>query len=53
MVSAYDLLGLDDLKKDTLRILQTNYPENPLLTGKVVQEEKVWWKFWEGMLGNK
>jgi len=53
MVSAYDLLGLDDLKKDTLRILQTNYPENPLLTGKVVQDERVWWKFWEGMLGNK
>lgn len=47
MVSAYNLLALDDLKNDTLRILKTNYPENPMVTGKVKQDEKVWWKFWE------
>jgi outer membrane protein assembly factor BamD len=49
MVSAYDLLGLDDLKQDTMRILKTNYPQNPMVTGQVKQEEKVWWKFWEAI----
>ncbi len=49
MVSAYEYLSLDDLKKDTLRILQTNYPNNPMVTGKVVQDQRVWWKFWEAL----
>jgi len=48
-VSAYDYMGLDDLKEDTKRILKTNYPQNPLITGKVNQDEKVWWKFWESL----
>lgn len=48
-VSAYDLMSLDDLKEDTLRILKTNYPENPMVLGKVSQDERVWWKFWESL----
>jgi outer membrane protein assembly factor BamD len=48
-VSAYDNMGMEDLKNDSLRVLKTNYPENPLVTGKVVQDEKVWWKFWESL----
>lgn len=48
-VSAYDLMDLQDLKQDSLRVLKTNYPNNPLITGKVKQEEKVWWKFWESL----
>lgn len=47
MVSAYDYMDLTDLKEDSLRILKTNYPENPLITGKIVRDEKVWWKFWD------
>ncbi len=47
--SAYDLMGLDDLKQDTVRVLKTNYPENPLVSGKVVKEERVWWRFWESL----
>lgn len=47
MVSAYDAMEMDDFKQDTLRILKTNFPENPMLTGKIQKEEKVWWKFWE------
>ena len=49
MVSAYDYMDLDDLKNDTLRILKTNYPQNPMLAGKISQDEKIWWKFWESL----
>ncbi|HEY3325543.1 MAG TPA: outer membrane protein assembly factor BamD [Novimethylophilus sp.] len=53
MVSAYDLMGLDDYKKDTLRVLKTNYPQSRFVSGEAPKDEKVWWKFWEGLLGNK
>ncbi len=49
MVSAYDYMELTDLKEDTIRVLETNYPNNPMITGKVVQEERTWWKFWESL----
>jgi outer membrane protein assembly factor BamD len=49
MISAYDYMSLDDLKNDTLRILKTNYPDSPMLTGKAPKDERVWWKFWEGL----
>ncbi len=48
-VSAYDYMGLEDLKQDTVRVLKTNYPQNPLVSGKVVEDERVWWKFWESL----
>lgn len=48
-ISAYDYMDLTDLKEDTLRILKTNYPENPMVLGKVSNDERVWWKFWESM----
>ena len=49
MISAYDLLGIDDLKNDTLRVLKTNYPQSAMLTGKAPDDERVWWKFWESL----
>jgi len=49
MISAYDAMDMADLKGDTLRILKTNYPENPMITGKINEDEKVWWKFWESL----
>lgn len=49
MISAYDAMHMDDLKEDTLRVLKTNYPENPMISGKIVEDEKVWWKFWESL----
>lgn len=48
-VSAYDAMDLTDLKNDTLRILKSNYPENPMVTGKINEDEKIWWKFWESL----
>ncbi len=50
MISAYDLMGMDDLKNDTMRIFKTNYPDSPMLAGKgVPEDERVWWKFWESL----
>jgi outer membrane protein assembly factor BamD len=49
MISAYDLMDLEDLKKDTLRILQINYPNSPMLGKGVPTDERIWWKFWESM----
>lgn len=48
-ISAYDSLGMDDLKQDTIRVLQTNYPESRILKGNAPEEERVWWKFWESL----
>lgn len=48
-ISAYDYMDLQDLKDDTFRILKTNYPQNPMVNGKVVEDEKLWWKFWESL----
>ena len=48
-VSAYDNMDMEDLKNDSLRVLKTNYPQNPMVTGKIAEDEKVWWKFWESL----
>lgn len=48
-ISAYDYMGMDDLKNDALRVLKTNYPQNPMITGKIGEDERVWWKFWESL----
>lgn len=48
-ISTYDHMDLQDLKEDTLRVLKTNYPQNPMVTGKVTEDERVWWKFWESL----
>jgi len=49
MISAYDLLSLEDLKTDTLRILQTNYPNSAMLGKGAPSDERIWWKFWESL----
>jgi outer membrane protein assembly factor BamD len=48
-ISAYDYMDLTDLKDDSLRILKTNYPQNPMVLGKATEDEKIWWKFWESL----
>jgi outer membrane protein assembly factor BamD len=48
-ISAYDYMDLQDLKEDNIRVLKANYPQNPMITGKVSEDEKVWWKFWESL----
>jgi outer membrane protein assembly factor BamD len=42
MVDAYNKLGMQDLAKDTQRVLEQNYS-----AGEVKEaEKKSWWKFW-------
>lgn len=48
-ISAYDYMDLEDLKNDSLRVLKTNYPQNPMVLGKATEDERVWWKFWESL----
>ncbi len=49
LISAYDALGYEDLKNDTLRILKLNYPTSQMLNASAPSDEKVWWKFWEAL----
>lgn len=49
LVSAYDYMDLMDLKADSLRVLKQNYPENPMITGKIKENERAWWKFWDSL----
>lgn len=49
MISAYDLMSLDDLKNDTIRVLQTNYPNSAMLNKNAPTDERIWWKFWESL----
>jgi len=48
-ISAYDLLGVEDLKNDTLRVLKQNYPDSAMLNKTAPTDERIWWKFWESM----
>jgi outer membrane protein assembly factor BamD len=44
LITAYERLGMQDLAKDTLRVLQRNYPANALVAGP--SSAKPWWKLW-------
>jgi outer membrane protein assembly factor BamD len=48
-ISAYDLLGFDDLKQDSMRVLKANFPDSKLLGTAVPSEQRDWWKFWESL----
>lgn len=46
MVRSYDALGMQQLRDDAARVLQTNYPDSVYYRGGPVAEEKPWWKIW-------
>lgn len=46
MAKSYEGMNLPDLSNDTLRVLKQNFPNSAFLTGKAVDKEKSWWKFW-------
>ncbi len=48
-ISAYDHLGIKDLKKDTERILEKNYPGSKFEKQKNASSKKDWWRFWESL----
>lgn len=45
LVKSYDQLGMHDLRDDTQRVLETNFPgtskDSPLL-----KSQNPWWKLW-------
>nr|MBP7567424.1 outer membrane protein assembly factor BamD [Burkholderiaceae bacterium] len=46
MVRSYDALGMTQLRDDTQRVLQQNYPQSTFLTRGFRQKEAAWWQFW-------
>ena len=47
MVAGYDRLGKDDLRDDTFRVLQKNYPQSDYLKTPWVNKESAWYKYWK------
>ncbi|MDP3136391.1 MAG: outer membrane protein assembly factor BamD, partial [Burkholderiaceae bacterium] len=46
MVRSYDALGMTQLRDDTRRVLQKNYPQRDALSGSIRPNSNPWWKFW-------
>ncbi|PUE28587.1 outer membrane protein assembly factor BamD [Limnohabitans sp. JirII-29] len=47
MVQSYDRLGLEQLRDDTRRVLETTYPDSTLLyPERAAAAKKPWWKLW-------
>ena len=45
MIQSYDKLGLNQLRDDTKRVLETSYPNSELLYPERANAKKSWWKF--------
>ncbi len=49
LVKSYDQLGMHDLRDDTQRVLETNFPgtskDSPLL-----KSQNPWWKLWVSLI---
>ncbi|WP_040652720.1 outer membrane protein assembly factor BamD [Pseudogulbenkiania ferrooxidans] len=46
-VTAYDKLGMPQLRDDARRVLELNYPKSQYLAKGWQTEEMPWWKFWK------
>jgi len=46
MVQAYAALGMNDLRDDTMRVMQKNFPDSSYLNGTKKQDGAPWWKLW-------
>jgi outer membrane protein assembly factor BamD len=49
MVKAYDKMGMEVLKNDTLRILKQNYPDSAYFNPNINKDlnKDKWWQFWK------
>ncbi len=45
MVLSYDALGMPQLRDDSRRVLEKNYPSSEYLS-KGFQSKQPWWKLW-------
>ncbi|MDX3905298.1 MAG: outer membrane protein assembly factor BamD [Pigmentiphaga sp.] len=46
MVQAYDRMGMTDLRDDTARVLNANYPDSQFVKHGFVKDKGPWWKIW-------
>jgi outer membrane protein assembly factor BamD len=46
LMRSYDALGMPELRDDTRRVLEKNYPASTYLTTGGGQPQAPWWKFW-------
>ncbi|MDS4016211.1 MAG: outer membrane protein assembly factor BamD [Candidatus Accumulibacter sp.] len=46
MVSAYDALGLTDLRDDANRVMRKNFPQSEYYTRGLAQNQAPWWRLW-------
>lgn len=46
MVKSYAALGMNDLRDDTMRVMQKNFPDSSYLNGSRKKDGKPWWQFW-------
>lgn len=47
MAFTYDKMGNAQLKSDTERVLQTNFPNSPYLQKAWVADDMPWWRYWK------
>jgi outer membrane protein assembly factor BamD len=45
MIKSYDAMGINDLRDDTRRVLEKNFPQSRYLSGKPNGGD-AWWKLW-------
>jgi outer membrane protein assembly factor BamD len=46
MVKSYEALGMTQLRDDTQRVLNTNYPQSQYISGGFKAKDSPWWKVW-------
>ena len=46
MVKSYDALNMPQMRDDTMRVLEKNYPQTPYLTQGFKSKTQPWWKLW-------
>ena len=46
MVKSYEALGMTQLRDDTLRVLEKNYPQSEYMTRGFKGNQDPWWKIW-------
>ena len=46
MVTAYDALGLKDLRDDAERVMKKNFPDSKYLKGDPSKPDTSWWRIW-------
>lgn len=46
LVRSYDALGMAQLRDDTRRVMEKNYPNSSYLSRGFAREQRPWWKLW-------